>query len=55
MGKWMFFAIRLVLSVVFALIITRIFFDSASLLMVGGLAAALLGFAYIFEHTKKSR
>ena len=49
----MVFIIRLIVSVLVALLISRIFFQSTEPLKVAGLAAALLGFAYLFEYTKK--
>ena len=45
--------IRVILSVLLAVLISRIFFESQDVYKVAGLAAALLGFAYLFEYTKK--
>ncbi len=53
MTQWYTFLIRLALSVGLAVLLTRLFFGSASPVRVGGLALALLGFAYLFEYTKR--
>jgi hypothetical protein len=45
--------IRLILSVIIAFLIGRFFFQKASTLKTAGLAAALLGLAYLFEHIRK--
>ncbi|MBN1893515.1 hypothetical protein JW906_03425 [bacterium] len=45
--------IRLVLAIVFATLISRVFFQEGSFLNVMILAAVLLGFAYLFEYAKK--
>jgi hypothetical protein len=34
-------------------VLARFFFGTLSIVRVGALAAALLGFAYLFEYTKK--
>jgi hypothetical protein len=47
------FVIRAILSVLLALVISRMFFESQEVYKVAGLAVALLGFAYLFEYTKK--
>ncbi|MFP4036879.1 MAG: hypothetical protein ACLFUE_05110 [Desulfobacteraceae bacterium] len=53
MSRWSVFGVRLALSVGVALLVTRLFFNGVSLIRVGCLALALLGFAYLFEYTKR--
>jgi len=43
----------MILSIVLSALLSYIFFGHLSIVRVGGLAAALLGFAYLFEYTKK--
>ncbi len=47
------FAIRLVLSLVFAFIVSSMFFHGTTIVKVCGLAAILLSLAYIFEYSRK--
>jgi len=47
------FMMRMVLAVLLAFFIGRIFFESASTLRVIALAAIMLVLAYLFEYTKK--
>lgn len=44
---------RVLLSIILAFILGRVFFQSASLLKIFLLALALLVFAYLFEYTRK--
>ncbi|MCP4666678.1 MAG: hypothetical protein GY849_09940 [Deltaproteobacteria bacterium] len=53
MGAFPIFVIRLILSVGFAFITMRIFFQNTSLINVFGLAVILLGLAYLFEFLKR--
>ncbi|MBN2123098.1 MAG: hypothetical protein JW821_02290 [Deltaproteobacteria bacterium] len=53
MGSPVVFLLRLVLAILLALLIGRIFFQGASIIKTAALAAALLGMAYLFEYTKK--
>ncbi len=53
MGTFGTFVIRLILSVGFAFVAFRIFFKSAALINVFGLAAILFGLAYLFEFLKR--
>jgi positive regulator of sigma E activity len=53
MGSVNVFLLRLVLSVAVALLLSYLFFGTLSMVRVGGLALALLGFAYLFEYTRK--
>lgn len=52
MGAWSVFLLRLLLAVMLSLMLSYLFFETVSVMRVGGLAAVLLGFAYLFEHTK---
>jgi hypothetical protein len=49
------FAIRVVLGIVFAVVLTRFFFPGASLPWIAGLAIFLVGMSYVMEyfHRKK--
>ncbi|MFO7785175.1 MAG: hypothetical protein ACQET7_04450 [Thermodesulfobacteriota bacterium] len=53
MGGLGIFGLRLLVSVVLSLVISRLFFGNISIVRVGGLALALLVFAYVLEYTKK--
>ncbi len=53
MGGLTVFGLRLLVSVFLSLLISRLFFGDISIVRVGGLALALLGFAYVLEYTKK--
>ena len=53
MGKIELFIIRAILAGIFAVLISRFFFQERPLLKVVILALALLGFAYLFEYLKK--
>jgi hypothetical protein len=44
--------IRLILSGIFAVVISRVFFDDMSAAKVVGLGVALFGFAYLFEYVR---
>jgi len=52
MKKARIVVIRLILSAVFAVIISRLFFSHMSAWTVIGLGAALFGFAYLFEYVR---
>ena len=53
MNKFYVFLFRAVLAAVFAIIVSRFFFQDTSFIKVAGLGAALLGFSYLFEHIRK--
>ena len=53
MRKFYVFLFRTVLAAVFAIIVSRIFFQDASFIKVTGLGAALLSFSYLFEYIRK--
>lgn len=53
MGPLERFAIRLILSVVFAFIASRMFFRDTAIVKVGGLALLMLGLAYGMEYVRK--
>lgn len=52
MNKTRIIAIRLILSAIFAVIISRLFLNNPSVLTVIGLGVALFGFAYLFEYVR---
>ena len=45
--------IRIILAIVIAFVIGGFFFKEISVIKVGLLAVVMLGFAYLFEYTKK--
>ncbi len=53
MGAWSVLLLRLLLAVILSLMLSYLFFETMSVMRVGGLAVALLGFAYLFEYTKQ--
>jgi hypothetical protein len=53
MGGFSLFLIRLVLSLLFAFLATRIFFGQVAHIKVFGLAMILLALAYLFEYLRK--
>ena len=53
MKKSQIIVIRLILSGIFAFIISRLFFQNMSMLKVIGLGVVLFGFAYLFEYIRK--
>jgi hypothetical protein len=55
MHSFILFFIRAVLGLAFAVLITRIFKGSIQLDYVAGLAAVLVGIAYLFEWLRKRK
>ena len=55
MGKLQRFAIRSILSVVFAFLVSRLFFQEMATTKVLGLALIFLGLAYLFEYLRKQK
>ena len=53
MGTFSIFLIRMVVSIILAFLISRFFFQGASMVKVLGLAAIMLILAYLFEFTKR--
>ena len=53
MKKTRTIVIRLILSGIFAFIISRLFFQDMSALKVIGLGIVMFGFAYLFEYVRK--
>lgn len=53
MNRTTIFVIRLVLSAIFSVILSRIFFSHLTALKVIGLGAALLCLSYVFEYARK--
>ncbi len=53
MTQFYVFLLRAVLAVVFAIIVSRLFFQDASFIKVAGLFLGLLGFSYLFEYIRK--
>jgi hypothetical protein len=53
MGKPELFALRFILSIIFAVLISRFFFQNMAIMKVCGLALILLGLAYLLEYLRK--
>ncbi|MGD8982852.1 MAG: hypothetical protein PVI53_02450 [Desulfobacteraceae bacterium] len=53
MGTFSIFLIRMVVSIMLAFLISRFFFQGASMVKILGLAAIMLILAYLFEFTKR--
>lgn len=53
MGAFSVFLIRLVVSIMLAFLISRIFFQGASIYKILGLAAIMFVLAHLFEYTKR--
>ncbi|UCF83921.1 MAG: hypothetical protein JSV50_22655 [Desulfobacteraceae bacterium] len=53
MEKPQIFVLRLILSVLFAFLVSRFFFQKLAVIKVFGLALILLGLAYLFEYLRK--
>ena len=53
MGTFTIFLIRLVVSVILAFLISRLFFQGASMVKILGFAAIMLILAYLFEFTRR--
>lgn len=52
MARYRIFVLRLILSVVFAYLVSSLFFGRTTVLNLGGLALIFLGLAYGFEYLK---
>ena len=53
MGKLEIFVLRLVLSIVFAVLISRFFFQNMEIIKIVGLGIVLFGLAYLLEYLRK--
>jgi hypothetical protein len=53
MGAFEIFVIRLILSAMFAVLISRFFFQDMAVIKVLGLAVIMLGLAYLLEYFRK--
>ena len=53
MGSFQTFVIRLILSMLFAVLACRIFFQGTPPVKVFGLGVILLGLAYLFEYVRR--
>ncbi len=53
MGAFSVFLIRLVVSIILAFLISRMFFQGASVYKILGLASIMFVLAYLFEYTKR--
>jgi len=53
MKKYQIFIVRLILSIAFAFVISRFFFETMSGIKVLGLGIILLGLAYLFEYARE--
>ena len=55
MTKFHIFVIRAVLGVVFAVLMTRFFYEKVDIIYVVGLAIFLVGMAYVLEYFRKRK
>ena len=55
MGDFNIFIIRAILGVVFAVVLTRLFYPGTSIVYVIALAVFLMGMAYFFEYLRKNK
>ena len=55
MNQFQIFVIRAIVGVVFAIVVTRMFYGSINSLYVAGLAAILVGLAYFAEYLRNRR
>ena len=53
MGAFSVFLIRLVVSIILAFLIGRLFFQGAPMYKIFGLAAIMLVLAYLFQFTRR--
>ena len=54
-GDFNIFIIRAILGVVFAVVLTRLFYPETSIVYVIALAVFLIGMAYFFEYLRKNK
>ncbi len=55
MNHYIIFAVRILLGIFFAVLLSRFFFPDASILSVAGMGVFLVGLAYVFEHFRNSK
>jgi len=55
MTQFNIFIIRSVFGVVFAVVLTRMFYGKVEIVYVAGLAVFLVGMAYVMEYFRKKR
>ena len=55
MGDFNVFVIRAILGVVFAVVLTRLFYPATNIIYVIALAVFLIGMAYFFEYLRKNK
>jgi hypothetical protein len=53
MGRFEIFVLRLILTGILAVLISRIFFQQSSLIKTVGLGGLMLGLAYVLEYVRK--
>jgi hypothetical protein len=49
------FVIRAILGIIFAILLTRLFYPNAPIIGTAGFAAGLVGLAYITEHFRNRK
>jgi len=54
-GDFNVFVIRAILGIVFAVVLTRLFYPATNVIYVIGLAVFLIGMAYFFEYLRKNK
>ncbi len=55
MNHYIIFAVRILLGVFFAVLLSRFFFPDAGILSVAGMGVFLVGLAYVFEHFRNRK
>ena len=55
MSALLIFMIRAVMGIVFAILLTRLFYPSAPIIGTAGFAVGLVGLAYITEHFRNRK
>lgn len=55
MSALLIFMIRAVMGIIFAILLTRLFYPNAPIIGTAGFAAGLVGLAYITEHFRNRK
>jgi hypothetical protein len=55
MNHYIIFAVRILLGIFFAVLLSRFFFPDAGILSVAGMGVFLVGLAYIFEYFRNRK
>lgn len=55
MERWGVFLLRVILSMAFSVILTRMFYPDKPLVFIAGIGVMLLALAYVFEYFRTGR